>query len=77
MCHAVEPEHIRDDIASLAYIAATPTTPINKAYTRRQCALMAAGLPPPDFSAGVDESKLDGYKGFKGKEELFKKLMGY
>lgn len=77
MCHAVEPEHIGDEAASVAYIAAAPNTRINRDYMRRQFEMMAEGLPPEDFSYGVDESKLDGFEGFKGNEEIFKQLMGY
>jgi hypothetical protein len=38
---------------------------------------MVAGLTPPDYDDGVDESKLKGFEGFHGREELFKTLMGY
>jgi hypothetical protein len=76
MCHAVDAEHIGDQDASVVYIAANPTTKINKEYMKRQYEKMALGLPPPDFlSSGSDESKLDGFKGFSGNPQLFKSLM--
>ncbi len=78
MCHAVDPEHQGQVEASVAYIAATPTTPNNKEYMRKQYDRMACGLAPPDYLAdAVDESKLAGFQGFVGKEKLFKSLMGF
>lgn len=77
MCHAVDPEHLGDEVASVVYIPAAPNTRINRDYARRQYKLMAAGLPPEDFAYGVDESKLDGFEGFRGNESLFQQLMGY
>lgn len=62
----------------MAYIAATPTTPANRVYMQRQYDSMAKGMPPDDFADyGVDESKLTGFKGFLGEENVFKKVMGY
>jgi hypothetical protein len=75
MCHAVDAEHIGASPAAVAYIAATPTTKINKEYMARQYARMSQGLPPPDFGAGSDESGLVGYEGFSKNPELWKKLM--
>ncbi|KAJ5370447.1 uncharacterized protein N7496_006539 [Penicillium cataractarum] len=77
VCHAVDPEHVGNIEASVAYIAATPTTRINKEHMRGQYDKMALGLAPPDYSDGVDESKFKGFQGFEGKEALFKTLMGY
>lgn len=78
MCHAVDAEHIGHQDASVAYIAATPTTPTNRKYMQRQYDLMAAGLPPPDFvTHGVDESRLTGFEGFAADPELFKRHMGF
>jgi hypothetical protein len=60
------------------YIAATPTTTANKKYMQKQYSQMVVGLPPADFVRnGVDESKLDGFRGFEDNPELFKKLMGF
>ncbi|KAE9979069.1 hypothetical protein EG328_001101 [Venturia inaequalis] len=76
MCHAVDAEHTGTTPAAVTYIAATPTTPINKAYMARQHSLMSKGLPPPDFGSGSDESGLVGYEGFKGDEGMWRALMG-
>jgi hypothetical protein len=77
VCHAVDPDHEGTADASVAYIGATPTTRSNKAHMREQYDKMVAGLPPPDYEDGIDESKMKGFEGFKGKEEVFKTLMGY
>ena len=46
---------------------------------QRQYDAMAAGQTPEDYvgGGGVDESKLSGFQGFAGKEDVFRKLMGY
>jgi hypothetical protein len=76
MCHAIDAEHIGTEDASVAYIAATPTTRINQEYMRRQYEKMSKGLPPPDFErSGSDESLLEGYEGFSKDPESWKKLM--
>lgn len=70
--------HIGDQDASVAYIAATPTTRINETYMQRQYDSMAIGKPPEDYiGSGVDESKLAGFQGFAGKEDISRELMGY
>lgn len=76
MCHAVDAEHIGATDAAVAYIAATPTTTINKEYMARQHARMSQGLPPPDFASGKDESGLIGYEGFEKDEGMWRGLMG-
>ncbi|CAK7213499.1 hypothetical protein SCUCBS95973_001814 [Sporothrix curviconia] len=63
MCHAVELDHVGEDISSVIYVAATPTTPVNLAYVKRQLAAFLEGTPPEDFSNGSDESKFVGYPG--------------
>ncbi|KAF2805433.1 DUF1479-domain-containing protein [Mytilinidion resinicola] len=76
MCHAVDAEHIGTEDASVTYIAATPTTRINKEYMQRQYAKMAKGMPPPDFEhGGSDETKLEGFEGFAINPQLMKELM--
>lgn len=76
MCHAVDAEHIGTEDASVAYIAATPTTKINKEYMRRQYEFMVKGLSPPDFGSGaIDESIMEGFQGFSANPALFKTLM--
>jgi hypothetical protein len=78
VCHAVDAEHLGQQDASVVYIAATPTTDLNKKYMQKQYSRMVVGLPPADFiKNGVDESKLEGFTGFSSDPELFKKLMGF
>jgi hypothetical protein len=77
VCHAVDPDHRGKMEASVAYIAATPTTRLNTIQMRLQYEKMVAGLPPPDYQDGVEESKFAGFQGFKGQENLWKGLMGY
>ncbi|KAH8689439.1 hypothetical protein BGW36DRAFT_308058 [Talaromyces proteolyticus] len=78
MCHAVDAEHVGNMDASVAYIAATPNTPINKAYMQHQYDRMVVGHPPQDFvSNGVDESGFEEFQGFEGNPDIFKSLMGY
>ncbi|TVY42120.1 Uncharacterized protein LOCC1_G005325 [Lachnellula occidentalis] len=78
VCHAVEPEHTGKDDASVVYVAASPTTEINKAYTKRQLEAVLAGRAPPDFRAhgNADETKFKGYVGFAGMSEEAKKALG-
>lgn len=66
MVHAVEVEHSGKVDASVAYIAATPTTETNKKYVKRQLKDFLAGLPLEDFQKGLDESTLKGYNGELG-----------
>ncbi|GAD97004.1 hypothetical protein NECHADRAFT_55518 [Paecilomyces variotii No. 5] len=66
MCHAVEVEHSGKHDASVAYIAATPTTPVNIRYIKSQLERFLAGMPPGDFPGGIDETKLKGYLGERG-----------
>ncbi|KAH8646312.1 hypothetical protein BX600DRAFT_533854 [Xylariales sp. PMI_506] len=78
VCHAVDPEHIGNEDASVAYIAATPTTKGNLEYMRQQYTNMVAGVAPQDFANhGSDETKFEGFKGFSEQPELFKRLMGF
>jgi hypothetical protein len=66
MCHAVEVEHSGKHDASVVYIAATPTTPVNVRYVKSQLENFLAGSPPEDFPGGIDETKLKGYLGESG-----------
>jgi hypothetical protein len=49
MCHAVEVDHSGDHDASVAYIAATPTTEENKKYIKAQLQDFLEGGAPMDF----------------------------
>nr|KAK5440380.1 hypothetical protein LTR18_007668 [Exophiala xenobiotica] len=76
-CHAVDAEHRGHGDASVAYIAATPTTKKNSIYMRDQYKSMVTGQPPMDYLAGgVDESPLEGFQGFAANPEVFKRMMG-
>ncbi|KIX93494.1 uncharacterized protein Z520_10672 [Fonsecaea multimorphosa CBS 102226] len=66
MCHAVEVEHNGDHEASVAYIAATPSTNENKRYIKRQLQDMLNGIPPEDFRRGPAEKNFHLYTGEKG-----------
>ncbi len=78
MCHAVDPEHRGPHDASVAYIAACPTTRINKQYVKEQLQAALAGKPPPDsVSLELNETTLKGYKGFDGLSEQGKTALGF
>jgi hypothetical protein len=80
MCHAVEVEHSGKDDASVVYIAAVPTTPMNIRYIKKQLQDFLSGSPPEDFySQGIDETKLKGYLGEQGipNGEAGRVAMGY
>jgi hypothetical protein len=69
MLHAVEVDHLGDHDASVAYVAATPTTETNKTYMKKQAAaFMDGGRIPGDFTAGkVDkEGEFKGWAGEAG-----------
>jgi Protein of unknown function (DUF1479) len=63
MCHAVEVGHNGDHDASVAYIAATPSTEENKRYIKAQLEDFLNGVPPEDFRGGSREKSFDGYTG--------------
>ncbi|RMY98202.1 hypothetical protein D0862_07698 [Hortaea werneckii] len=65
LCHAVDPEHLGSQNASVVYIPACPSTPANSAYVRQQLDNILAGRPPPDFLGRLDETTLKGYKSHK------------
>ncbi|KAJ9307886.1 hypothetical protein DTO027B5_5160 [Paecilomyces variotii] len=79
MCHAVEVEHAGKHDASVAYIAATPTTPVNVRYIKSQAENFLAGLPPGDFPGEINETKLKGYLGESGipNGETGRRAMGF
>ncbi|OAP59814.1 hypothetical protein AYL99_04816 [Fonsecaea erecta] len=66
MCHAVEVEHNGDHDASVAYIAATPSTDENKRYIKGQLEDFLNGLPPEDFRNGSSEKTFQLFTGEKG-----------
>ncbi|KAI1768609.1 DUF1479-domain-containing protein [Hypoxylon sp. FL1150] len=78
MCHAVDPEHNGEGDASVVYVAACPTTPINKAYVKTQLQASLVGRGPPDSpDVNVDERRLKGYKGFDDISEAGKAVLGF
>lgn len=78
MCHAVDPVHNGEGDASVVYVPACPTTPINKAYVKEQLEAALAGRAPPDSTeVKCDETKLKGYKGFDGVSEDGKAVLGF
>ncbi|CZR51284.1 uncharacterized protein PAC_01159 [Phialocephala subalpina] len=71
MLHAVEVEHLGEQDASVVYVAATPTTEINKEYMRGQVkAFLDGGKVPKDFGGNYtierDEATFKGWIGEKG-----------
>lgn len=66
MCHAVEVDHNGDHDASVAYIAATPSTLENKRYIKGQLEDFLNGFPPEDFRSGSREMFFDGFPGENG-----------
>lgn len=78
MCHAVDPEHNGPGDASVVYVAACPTTAVNKAYIKTQLQTALDGKGPPDSpNVDVDERKLKGYKGFSGLSPEGKTVLGF
>lgn len=75
----MDTEHLGKTNASVAFVAACPTTPANKAYMRKQLAATLAGKPSPDYSEGndLDETKLKGYVGLDGLSAEAKKAFGF
>ena len=66
MCHAVEVDHNGDHEASVAYIAATPSTDENRKYIKGQLDDFLAGIPPEDFRGGSSERDFRLFTGEKG-----------
>lgn len=64
MCHAVEVDHNGDHDASVAYIAATPTTEENKKYIKAQLKDFLEGKAPEDFRH--ERKKVSNERDFKG-----------
>ena len=79
LCHAVDTEHLGKNNASVAFIAACPSTRLNEEYVKRQLTATLNGVPSPDYSIGndLDESKLKGYVGLKGLDEEAKRAFGF
>ena len=69
MCHAVDPEHLGEENASVVYIASCPSTPVNRRYIKRQLAAARSGLPPPDQQGSTDVNETT-FKGYTGYESL-------
>ncbi|KAF4500445.1 DUF1479 domain [Fusarium agapanthi] len=68
VCHAVDTEHLGKNNASVAFIAACPTTPANEIYVKEQLLATLEGRPSADYAHGnnLDESTLKGYVGLDG-----------
>ncbi|KAL2065315.1 hypothetical protein VTL71DRAFT_2984 [Oculimacula yallundae] len=79
LCHAVDTIHNGTANAAVAYIAACPTTPLNKEYVRGQLAATLEGRPPADYAEDndLDESTLKGYVGLDGISEVAKRSFGF
>ncbi|EPS44239.1 hypothetical protein H072_1754 [Dactylellina haptotyla CBS 200.50] len=77
LCHAVDPEHEGVENASVAFIAAVPTTQIAKKYIKQQLADALSGRQPSDTQGTVNETHLKGYKGHEGFSEEARQAFGY
>ncbi|KAJ4256144.1 hypothetical protein NW762_009220 [Fusarium torreyae] len=79
LCHAVDTEHLGQNNASVAFIAACPTTPANKSYVREQLVATLEGRPTADYADGndLDESKLKGYVGLGELDAKARKAFGF
>lgn len=79
LCHAVDPEHNGDESACAAYVAACPSTDVNKVYVKSQLQATLAGKPPPDYADGLelDETKFTGYTGHQNLTDEARAALGY
>ena len=80
MCHAVDTEHLGQNNASVAFIAACPTTPVNELYVKRQLAAILGGRPAPDYAEGnddLDETAMKGYVGLGGLGDEARRAFGF
>lgn len=79
--HAVDRDHLGKTNAAVAFIAACPTTAVNKDYVKRQLLATLEGRPPSDYTEGndnaLDETKLKGYKGLDGLSTEARKALGF
>jgi hypothetical protein len=75
----VDPEHKGQQNASVAYIAACPTTTSNENYIKQQLQAFHEGRAPPDFAtdAILNEKLFRGYSGHEGLSEEAKSALGY
>lgn len=79
VCHAVDTEHLGKNNASVAFIAACPTTPANEAYVRDQLLATLEGRPSADYADGneLDERTLKGYVGLDGLDAEARRAFGF
>ncbi|KAI1046564.1 hypothetical protein LB505_014149 [Fusarium chuoi] len=79
VCHAVDTEHLGTNNASVAFIAACPTTPANETYIKEQVIATLEGRPSADYADGndLDESTLNGYVGLDGLNDGARKAFGF
>lgn len=68
----VESEHQGTSDSSVLYIPSVPLCEVNSRYVKRQRDNFGQGIAPPDFPAGVGESK---HKG-RGQSEDIKSTTG-
>ena len=82
MCHAVEVDHRGDHDASVAYIAATPTTEENTKYVKGQLKDFLEGRAPEDFRSEQKKVAIEkNFKGYTGETGILnqagRKAMGF
>ena len=78
MLHAVEVDHLGKDDASVVYIAATPTTEMNKIYVKKQAEdFLNGGAVPGDFQSENERDKKERvFKGWVGEGGILSGLEG-
>ena len=78
MLHAVEVDHLGKDDASVVYIAATPTTEMNKIYVKKQAEdFLNRGAVPGNFQSENETDKKEGaFKGWVGEGGILSGLEG-
>ena len=80
VCHAVDTRHDGTQNAAVAYIAACPTTPINKAYVQKQLAAILQGRRAPDYVEDgdtLDERTLVGHCGLHDIDAEGRRAFGF
>ena len=80
VCHAVDTRHDGTQNAAVAYIAACPTTLINKTYVQKQLAAILQGQRAPDYEEEgetLDERTLTGYCGLQDMHAEGRRAFGF
>jgi len=79
LCHAVDPDHLGKENAAVAFVAACPTTKVNKQFVKAQLDAVLAGRPPPQHEGSTDlwETRMKDYSGQESFSEEARAAFGY